>query len=148
MKKELYKNFDYARRVDAIREHFVEAPEKPVEILRETAVDSLLSVVYSTDERTGLPTGDLGYLVNKNANPDVRRFILDNIMTDVSSAANPSIPDGISDDLAFDLSRKPMESVEAYGNRINEYYSMNKEIIDNASQSVVQSPAETSVSAE
>ena len=102
-------------------DELVEDSKKPV--------DSLLELVYSKDERTGLPTGDLGYLVNDKANPQVKQFILDNLMRDVSAAANPSVPDGMSDELAFSLMREKDESYSDYIDRLNRTIEQDKWIM-------------------
>lgn len=81
--------------------------------------DSLLKLVYSLDERTLCPSGDLQYFVNSKANPEVKKFILDNLMMDVSGSSKPSLPDGMSDDDIFALSRQSGESLEAYVERMN-----------------------------
>lgn len=97
----------------------VPQPEPDPEIEKSPS-DSLLSIVYAIDERTQLPMGDLTYLVSDKANPQVKQFILDNLLRDVSAAQNPSIPDGMSDDIALSLTRERGESVQDYANRLNE----------------------------
>lgn len=92
--------------------------------------DSLLSLIYAPDPRTGLPTGDLVYLVSDKANPQVKQFILDNLMMDVSSAVAPKVPAELSDDDAFALSRQPNEDVQAYVERLNSSVERDKWIMD------------------
>lgn len=82
--------------------------------LEKNPSDTLLSIVYATDPRTGLPVGDLQYFVSDKANPQVKEFILNNLMSDVSSARNISNPSGLSDDALLELSRGSDESVDSY----------------------------------
>ena len=58
MKRELYKNFDFARNVDHINAHMVSMEvDENVSEVKKTPQDALLSVIYAIDERTKLPTG-------------------------------------------------------------------------------------------
>lgn len=80
--------------------------------LKKTPQDALLSVIYAIDERTNLPTGDLAYYVSDKVNPQIKEFILRNLLMDVSSAANETFDSKyISDDLALDLMRQPNETL-------------------------------------
>lgn len=81
--------------------------------------DTLLSIIYSPDARTGLPTGDLNYYVSDKANKDVKAFILQNLMLDVSAAKNVPNPSGLSDDALLELSRGSNETVDDYVMRMN-----------------------------
>lgn len=98
--------------------------------------DSFLKIVFALDERTKLPTGDLGFLVSDKVNPEVRQWVLNNLMIDTSSAANPAAPAGMSDDDIAELSRNPHEDQEAYMNRINDYMRYHQDIYDRLSSDV------------
>lgn len=128
MKKEIYLKFDYSRRCKQILDKvvMVDSPD-PVEIERKPS-DTLLSVIYQEDGLTHLPTGDIGYYVSDKANPQIKQFILDNLLIDVSSAAAPKIPDGIDDALAFDLMRRDGELPEVYADRLNQFVNDNQEL--------------------
>ena len=108
MKKELLYEFAYAQRMKEIIDNSV-LPEisDPDVIEVSSSKDSFLKIVYSPDSKTGLPTGDLSYLVSDKANPEVKQWILDNLMIDVGSSALPSAPKGLSDDDIMALSRDP-----------------------------------------
>lgn len=128
MKRELFYNFDFARRIKDAESKGIELPPELLlpEVQKEPK-DSLLKVIYAPDSRTGLPTGDLTYYVSDKANPQVKQFILDNLLMDVSSAKNPAIPEGIDSTLAFDLMRKQGEGVQEYAERLNQFSSDNKQ---------------------
>lgn len=148
MKKELLFGFDFARRHKMILDSAViESSITEVEI-PQSPKDSLIQLIYAPDERTNLPTGDLSYWVSDSVNPQIKDFILKNLLFDTSSAASPSIPDGLDDSLAFDLSRQRDESLESYVNRINEFGLMNKQILESAKQSVSPRESEPAVVAE
>lgn len=129
MKRELYKNFDFARNIEHINAHMVvDSNEQSSVEVKKTPQDALLSVIYAIDERTKLPTGDLAYYVSDSVNPQIKEFILKNLLMDVSSAANPTFNSKeISDDLALDLMRQPNETPDAYRSRLNQFASENKD---------------------
>lgn len=88
----------------------------------------MLSVIYAIDERTNLPTGDLAYYVSDKVNPQIKEFILRNLLMDVSSAANETFDSKyISDDLALDLMRQPNETPDEYRMRLNQFALDNKD---------------------
>lgn len=115
MKRENAQLFDFAR------SHSFETCELVREYVEKAtnAQDSLLELVYQIDERTGLPTGDLQYLVSDKANPQVKEFILANLMQDVSAAKNVAATYKMSDDDILALSMNKGESVEDYVARLN-----------------------------
>lgn len=146
MRKEEYKKFDFARRYtdDMMAKKVIR--EKSVEV-SQSASDSLLSIVYAMDEVTNLPKGDLSYLVSDKANPQVKEFILNNLMRDVSGAKNVTIS-GLSDDDLLALSRNPNESVADYANRLNDSISRDKWMMDEYKKSISNKSKETPVSTE
>lgn len=149
MKKDSYKRFDYARNYDSSLSN----PEKPssvtVDELEQNPKDTLLSVIYAPDVRTGLPTGDIQYYVSDKANPDVKQFILQNLMMDVSSAKNITNPSGLSDDALLELSRNSNETPDQYisrlGHEIDTFKFFQEQIIK---KNVSPGSKESSVSAE
>lgn len=136
MKKENRYNYGHAVHQREIEEGFVPCivDEKDIQQSHDVK-DSFLSIVYAPDPRTNLPTGDLNYLVSDKVNPDVKRWVLDNLLVDVSSAAMPAAPSGMSDDDIAALARSPKESVQAYMERVNSYARSNKELYERLSAS-------------
>lgn len=106
-----------------------------IEVHDTTSKDSLLSLVYAKDDLTNLPTGDLTYLVSDKANPQVKQFILDNLMKDVSSQSMNTKVKGLSDDALLDLSRNIGESVQDYAERLNREIDVSKYLISQYQQS-------------
>lgn len=92
--------------------------EYPAAVEKASPSDAIIKMVYARDERTKLPTGDLRYYVSDKANPEVKRWILDNLMMDTSGAANPKIPAGMDDETAMIYQRNVGESTEAYVSRL------------------------------
>ena len=149
MRKEDYKGFAFANSFEnydmnapivSIDENFVSENHDPQ--------DSLLKLIYSLDERTLCPTGDLHYYVNSKANPEVKNFILDNLLMDVSGAAKPALPDGLSDDDILALSRQCGESLESYVNRMNSEIDRAKWINDEYKKSLISSDKDSELDSE
>lgn len=96
---------------------------------------SLLSAIYSLDPITNAPTGDIACYVSDKTSPDVKRFILENLMRDVSSDAMPAVS-GLSDDEILTYQRGRDESRDAYALRLSEYARMNAKIVEDAKRNV------------
>lgn len=147
MKKEAYKRLDYARRIT--EQDFVKKVREREDVDKAvTPQDSLLSIVYAEDERTHLPMGDLSYLVSDKANPQVKEFILSNLMNDVSSAQNIAAKFNLSDDDILALSRNKGESVQAYAERLNQSIERDKWLLEQYKKNVSSKPQEPAVPAE
>lgn len=120
-------NYGHAVRQLEIAENAVEAPsDDNQQVFDNHDPNSVfIKLVYSIDSRTKLPTGDLNYLVSDKANPEVKEWVLKNIMLDTSSAAVPAAPKGLSDDDIAALARNPKEDINTYMNRINDFARYN-----------------------
>lgn len=117
-KRNINERFDFARRYDP-DSWFAQGSESQSSVeIEKSPQDSLLSIIYAPDPLTGLPTGDIQYFVSDKANPDVKAFILDNLMRDVSAGKNVANPSGLSDDALLELSRGRDESVQEYAQRL------------------------------
>ena len=142
MTKEHAKGLSYMPYTQAIEDGLEPLEVKDTEVVMDSVPDdSLLKIIYARDARTGLPVGDLTYFVSDKANPEVKQFILQNLMQDTSGAANPSVPAGMDPDLAIELTRSATETYEDYVNRLQNYKIENEQIVKNA-KSLVQSPQE------
>lgn len=159
MNKDHVFDYNHAFRMKSIIEGLVTPSSSDKDIIVEsTSKDSFIRLVYAPDPVSGLPTGDLSYLVSDKANPEVKQWILDNIMIDVSSAKLPAAPDGLSDEDIISLSRDPREDVRSYMERVNKYARNNEDLYERMvaavreqsgeKQSVSDQSQETSVSSE
>ena len=96
---------------------------KPENVESSDSSQAILQAIYSLDPITRLPTGDIMCYLSSTTPPEVKQYILDNIMIDISSQKLPSLPEGLDEDTAFALERKNGESVDVYRSRINDYMS-------------------------
>lgn len=94
----------------------------------KTKWSEVLDAIYSIDERTGFPKGDLAIFTSADANPEIRAFIEANLMMDNSSDRGAlDLPDSVrnsfrkdvSDDDIAAFSRNHDETAEEYADRIS-----------------------------
>lgn len=109
---------------------------KPENIESKDSSQAVLQAIYSLDPVTRLPTGDIMCYLASTTPPEIKQYILDNIMIDTSSQKLPSLPEGLDEDTAFALERRIDETADSYRSRISDYMSDQVRIrnmaIDNA----------------
>lgn len=128
-------NFNFCKYRQEIIDGLVDMKSEEVNTLSEKSeTDQLLRLIYQIGA-DGFPVGDLAWFVGNKSNPEVQKFILDNLMSDVSSAANPAIS-GLSDEQITLLTRQAGESIQQYTSRLNDSIQKDKFILQNAKQSV------------
>lgn len=115
-------------------------PELTDEPLQEShsSFDSFIRLVYALDDHR-VPTGDLSYMVSDKANPEVKQWVLQNLLMDVSAAASVAAPKGISDDDILALSRDPREFSQDYMNRVNDFARNNADLYERLARSYSES---------
>lgn len=153
MNRNLQYCYGHAQRQESILLHAVQPKISDEEPMKQNPMDSFLRLVYARNPRTKLPDGDLTYMVSDKANPEVKQWILDNLMMDTSKAATPSLTKGIDDDSILQLVRQPYEDRESYANRVNAFMRENVAMYERLSEtlrqrSVSSKSSEPAVSAE
>ena len=93
--------------------------DEPVE--SSDSAKGILQAIYGLDPITKLPTGDIMCYLASTTPLEIKQYILDNLMIDVSSQALPKVPEGVDEDTVFQLQRNKDESVDSYRARINDY---------------------------
>lgn len=78
-----------------------------------SAKDNLFSQIYAVNPLTNLPQGDIAVFMNANTSPQVRDFIVNELMKPDGSEKATSF-DGLSDDELYSLSRQHGEDIQAY----------------------------------
>lgn len=144
MNRQLGYKFEHMLRAEEIESKYIplKYDSEPVKV-NEDASSALLALIYKRDS-SNLPTGDLAYFVNPKANPEVQKFILDNLMMDVSGNASPKFPAGLDNDAAFGLMRQSGESLESYMSRVNEFGRSNSDFVYNSLKPVQTSEEDAS----
>lgn len=138
MNKDL--NFNFNKHHDEVLATVVEPPKDEEVIEKQYSdADALLKTIYQIGS-DGYPIGDLAIYAGKNASPEVRKFILDNLMKDVSGMANPASMN-LSDDEIATLTRGSNESMADYAARLNSSIEKDTYILKSAKQSIQASKA-------
>ena len=75
MRRERIFNFG-EKRIPDVSSNLVLPDVPPV----EEKENPLLNIVYGVDEHTGLPAGDMSFYMSSKTSPEVRQFIIDNLM--------------------------------------------------------------------
>lgn len=143
-------NYGHAVRQLEIAENAVEAPadENQQVFDKHDPNEVFIKLVYSIDSRTKLPTGDLNYLISDKANPEVKDWVLKNIMLDTSAAAVPAAPRGMSDDDIATLARNPKEDINTYMNRINDFARYNVGLMERLSTEYLEKQRDVQLKSE
>lgn len=113
MDKSLYKYLSQVQAMDN-DPNFVE-PEKSVK--NDSDLQRVLDSIFAVDPKTGLPKSDIQYYLSPDGNPQVREWLINNLMKPRMSKNNYST-DNLTDDLIVEFSRQTGESVEAYAMRL------------------------------
>lgn len=112
--------------------------EQPINLVN-TEHKELLNMIYGLDPVSNLPTGDLSYYQSDKVPMEVRQFIRDNLMTNVSGNATNIDTRGLSDDEIMGLSIQHGESREHYLERISDFVNNTEKYI-NLSRQNMDSP--------
>ena len=108
------------------------------------ADDAVLTAIYAIDPISNKPTGDISAYMSDKTSPDVKAYIMQNLMQDMSSFANPAAPASLSEDDVLFLQRRNGESRDAYIQRVVKFGKVNQDIVDNARRNVPSSEPESS----
>lgn len=81
----------------------------------------IIKEIFSVDPISGLPKGDIQYYLSKDGNPDVKRWIENNLLTPRVSSGR-STPEGVTDDMIVEMSRQNGESLADYQQRLMSIY--------------------------
>ena len=96
-------------------------------------LDDIICEIFSVDPISGFPKGDIQYYLSKDGNPDVKRWIENNLLTP-RVVSGQSTPEGVTDDMIVEMSRQRDESVEAYSLRLQSIYAECQQSIEASKQ--------------
>lgn len=109
--------------------NFDELKAKPV---RKNEEDTLLSVIFAPNPRTGLPSSDVAVYLSKKTNPAVREFIANNLLRPTN--ARNLLPADFSEDLS-DFQRGEYETAFEYSKRVGKLLSdMNSKDVESKTE--------------
>lgn len=86
----------------------------------DSDIDRIIREIFSVDDRTGLPKGDLAYYLSPDGNPTVKQWLENNLLKPRASRGE-NLAD-LSDDMIAEYARGSNESVSDYQQRLMGYY--------------------------
>lgn len=110
---------------DNVDNNFVIDPEY---VPTDSEFDRILKEIYSVDDSTGLPKGDLVYYLSPDGNPQVKAWLENNLLKPRAAKLGSSV-EGVTDDMLAEYMKGSDESSNAYVERLRGIYeSTSKEI--------------------
>ena len=98
--------------------------ENPEYVMPDSDLDRVLREIFSVDERSGLPMQDIAYVCSKNGNPQVKDWLLNNLMK--AGKVQGEKRDSITDDMIAEFGKRADESSEDYASRLIGMYDSAK----------------------
>ena len=89
--------------------------------MSQSDIDNVLREIFSIDERSGFPKGDIAYFLSKDGNPQVKAWLETNLLAPRAKQTGTSLEDA-SDDLIAEYARNDGETNEQYSERLRGYY--------------------------
>lgn len=89
----------------------------PVYVPEESQMMDILREVFSVDERSGLPKGDLAYYLSPDGNPQVKQWLENNLLKP-RAVENGTSVEGVTDDMLAEMAKGKEESVFDYAQRL------------------------------
>ena len=93
----------------------------PEYIPSDSDMDRILKEIFSVDEKSGLPIGDLAYYLSPDGNPQVKAWLENNLLKPRAAALGTSV-DGVTDDMIAEYAKGSNESAEDYTARLKKIY--------------------------
>lgn len=81
----------------------------------------ILREIYSVDEFTGVPKGDLAYYLSPDGNPQIKDWLVSNLLQPRVAQSGTSLED-VTDDMLAEFARGSDESVDQYRERLSSIY--------------------------
>ena len=121
MKKELFSKMSMFQGLSILIPTLNENPEY---VMPDSDLDRVLREIFSVDERSGLPMQDIAYVCSKNGNPQVKDWLLNNLMK--AGKVQGEKRDAITDDMIAEFGKRADESSEDYAARLCGMYDSAK----------------------
>lgn len=78
----------------------------------------VLNEIFAVDPVTGVPKGDIAYYLSADGNPQVKEWIMNNLLQPRAVQSGSSI-EGLTDDLIAEFGRQSGEDFESYAARLD-----------------------------
>ena len=101
---------------------YVSPVDDPEYVPVEDDMQRILREIYSVDELTGVPKGDLAYYLSPDGNPQIKDWLVSNLLQPRAAKSGTSLED-VTDDMLVEFSRGRDESVDQYRERLTSIYN-------------------------
>lgn len=105
----------------------------PSPVKSESDFDRILNEIFSVDPVSGLPMSDIQYYLSPNGNPQVREWLMNNLLKPRANSSGQSL-DGVTDDMIHEFSRRVDESLDDYALRLSNIRDEAKKFIESLNE--------------
>lgn len=93
----------------------------PEYVPTDSDMDRILKEIYSVDEKSGLPVGDLAFYLSPDGNPQVKAWLENNLLKPRAASRGTSV-EGVTDDMIAEFAKGSNETAEDYTARLKKIY--------------------------
>lgn len=93
----------------------------PDYVITDSEMDRIFKEIFSVDEKSGLPKGDLAYFLSPDGNPQVKAWLENNLLKPRAVSTGTTL-EGVTDDMLAEFARGSNESPEDYATRLKGIY--------------------------
>ena len=91
------------------------------DVKHDSELDQVIKEIFSVDEVSGFPKGDIQYFLSKDGNPQVKAWLEANLLSPRAKLTGADSSQ-ISDDLIVEMSRRDGETNDDYRSRLMSIY--------------------------
>lgn len=121
MNRKLAKRFPQYKYLNLDEEKMSYVMNQIEDVKHDSELDAVLKEIFSVDEVSGFPKGDIQYFLSKDGNPQVKAWLEANLLS--PRAKEQGVDESvISDDLLVEMSRRDGETTDDYRSRLMSIY--------------------------
>lgn len=121
MDRKLAKRFPQYKYLNLDEEKMSYVMNQIEDVKHDSELDAVLKEIFSVDEVSGFPKGDIQYFLSKDGNPQVKAWLEANLLS--PRAKEQGVDESvISDDLLVEMSRRDGETTDDYRSRLMSIY--------------------------
>lgn len=106
---------EYANLKDIVVENVI---DEDIKVDVKDQKERLFDEIFGVDPRTKLPNSDVALFLSDNTAPEIKDFIVNQLMSDNHLSGDGASYDGLDDDVIAQYTRSHDESIDSYRNRI------------------------------
>lgn len=129
MNRKLAKRFPQYMYLNLDEEKMSYVMNQVSDVKHDSELDAVLKEIFSVDEVSGFPKGDIQYFLSKDGNPQVKAWLEANLLSPRAKQQGAD-ESQISDDLIVEMSRRDGETSDDYRSRLMSIYDEAKSNYD------------------